>query len=231
MMRNVTTAIIRHLGRENYTVDPTIGTRDLLVVVSGRALQLLRGLWLKLWLRESAGLVFLGRHCKVRHCHRISVGRTIVLGDRVEILALSRGGIVMGNNVSIQANSIIECTGVLSHLGEHLRIGNNVGMGQNCFIQVRGPVTIGNNVIFGPGVSIFSENHESSDTTRFINEQGVTRKGVAIADGVWVGARATILDGVTVGAHSIVAAGSVVTSDVEPFSVVGGVPARLIRQR
>lgn len=100
MIRQITTAIIRRLGRESYTVDPSIGSKDLLIVVSGEFLQPLRGFWLRLWLRESAGLVFVGRHCKVTHAHRISVGKTVVLGDRVEIMAMSLHGIVMGNNAS-----------------------------------------------------------------------------------------------------------------------------------
>mgnify|MGYP001338126213 CR=1 FL=1 len=231
MIRRTVTVIIRLLGREGYTVDAGMSSRDILIVVSEKLVQLLRGFWLKLWLRQSSGLVFLGRHCKVTHAHLISVGKTLVLGDRVEIRALSRHGIVMGNNISIHANSIIECTGVLNDLGEGLRIGSNVGMGQGCFIQVRGPVSIGNNVIFGPGVSIFSENHRSIDPAVFINEQGVTRAGVTIEDGVWLGSRTVVLDGVTVGNNSIVAAGSVVTSDVAPFAIVAGVPARLIRYR
>ncbi len=231
MIRQAATTIIRLLGREGYTVDANIGATDLMIVLSEKFVQILRGLWLKLWLRQSAGLVFLGRHCKVTHAHLITVGRTLVLGDRVEIKALSRHGIVIGNNVSIHANSIIECTGVLNALGEGLRIGSNVGMGQGCFIQVRGPVNIGSNVIFGPGVSIFSENHRSSDLSVFINEQGVTRTGVTIEDGVWLGSRAMVLDGVSVGRGSIVAAGSVVTRDVEPLAIVGGAPARLIRYR
>ncbi len=64
-----------------------------------------------------------------------------------------------------------------------------------------------------------------------VNLQGVIRKGVKIENGVWIGARAVILDGVTVGNNSIVAAGSIVNKDVPPYSIVGGVPAKLIKTR
>ena len=110
-------------------------------------------------------------------------------------------------------------------------VGNNVGIAQNCFIQVRGQVTIGNNIIFGPGVGIFSENHNFSETDKYINEQGESRKGVKIEDGVWIGTAATILDGVTIGKNSIIAAGSVVNKDVPPYAVVGGIPAKIIKYR
>ncbi|MDC0552109.1 acyltransferase, partial [Flavobacteriaceae bacterium] len=126
---------------------------------------------------------------------------------------------------------IIECTGVLRNLGDGLIMGNNVGIAHNCFIQVRGNIQIGNNVIFGPNVSIFSENHNFSDLDIPINLQGESRKGVKINDGVWIGSRATILDGVSIGENSIIAAGSVVVKDVPPFSIVGGVPAKVLKQR
>jgi len=116
-------------------------------------------------------------------------------------------------------------------MGEGLLIGNNVGIAQNCFIQVRGFVEIGDNVIMGPNVSIFSENHNSDDSDLPINMQGETRKGVKIENGVWIGTRAVILDGVKIGKNSIVAAGSVVTKDVPEFAIVAGVPAKVIKLR
>ncbi len=186
---------------------------------------------MKIFLKNSKGILFVGRNCKIRFKHKIELGKTVQIGDNVEINALSLHGIKIGNNVSIHSNTIIECTGVINDLGEGLEIGNNVGISQNCFIQIRGKVSIGNNVIFGPGVSIFSENHIFEDLDIPINLQGVNRKGVEIQDGVWIGTRAIILDGVVVGKNSIIAAGSVVNKDVEPNSIVGGVPAKLIKMR
>jgi acetyltransferase-like isoleucine patch superfamily enzyme len=112
-----------------------------------------------------------------------------------------------------------------------LTIGNNVGISQNCFIQVRGKVEIGSDVIIGPRVSVFSENHNSQKLDVPIVLQGETRKGVKIGNGVWVGSGVTILDGVTIGDHSIIAAGSIVNKDVPEFGIVGGVPAKLIKMR
>ena len=159
------------------------------------------------------------------------MGKTITIGDNVEINALSRQGITMGNNVSIHRNTIIECTGVIRELGEGLVIGNNVGIAQNCFIQVRGKVTLGNNIMFGPNVSIFSENHGYERTDLTMLEQPTTRKGVTIEDDVWLGTRCVILDGVTIGKGSIVAAGAIVNTSVPPYSIVAGVPAKIIKSR
>ena len=126
---------------------------------------------------------------------------------------------------------MIECTGVIRNLGEGLVIGNNVGIAQNCFIQVRGKVTIGNDVMFGPGVSVFSEEHGFEQVEVPMIAQQETRKGVQIGDNVWVGTRAVILGGVTIGEGSIIAAGALVKESVPPYSVVAGIPAKVIRSR
>jgi len=201
------------------------------LVVFEKFIQIFRGAFVKLLLHNSNGLLFVGKNVNLKHKNLITFGKSIQIGDNVEINALSKNGVTIGNNVSILRNSIIECTGVIRDLGEGLTIGNNVGIAQNCFIQVRGQVVIGNNVIFGPGVSVFSETHNFSDSNRFINEQGETRKGVIIEDGVWIASNATILDGVTIGRNSIVAAGSVVNTSVPENTIFGGVPAKIIKHR
>jgi len=178
--------LINFLGRENYKIDSQISKREIVIILIEKFHQLLRGYILKFQVNESYGPVFLGKGCKIRNKHKIILGRTIFIGDNVEINALSKNGITIGNNVSILKNTIIECTGVIRHLGEQLIIGNNVGIAQNCLIQVRGKVLIGNNVIFGPNVSIFSENHVFDNPDLPVSVQGESRKGVVIEDGDWI---------------------------------------------
>lgn len=230
-MRVLLNNFIQKMGRENYQIDLSLKSIDLIIIIKEKIFQFLRGLIIKATIKESKGIIFVGKRTNIKHRNKIIFGRSIIIGDYVEIKALSKNGVKFGNNVSILKNTIIECTGVIRDLGEGLTIGNNVGIAQNCFIQVRGPVSIGNNVIFGPNVSIFSENHNFADLKIPISQQGETRIGVNIHDGVWLGTRTIILDGVTVGKHSIVAAGSVVTKDVEPYTIVGGIPAKLIKRR
>lgn len=229
MLRRIATTLMKKVLRKDYLVDSELSSYDLFLVLWSKMFDLIRGYRIKYFLGRSQGIVFVGRRCKIRYKSRIFLGRTVNIGDNVEINALSKEGIKIGNNVSILRNTIIECTGVIRNVGIGLEIGNNVGIAQNCFIQVRGKVKIGNDVIFGPGVSLFSENHNFSDTQSAIREQGETRIGVSIEDGVWIGGGATILDGVTVGHNSIVAAGSVVNKSVPPYSIVGGVPAKIIK--
>lgn len=231
MLKKIVSKIIQKLGRTNYVIDPHLKTTDILVELKIRFFQISRGLLVKLFLKESKGLLFIGRNVKIRAKHKIALGKSVNIGDNVEINGVSKNGITIGDNVSILNNTIIECTGVLRNIGEELIIGNNVGIAQNCFIQVRGKVIIGNNVIIGPNVSIFSENHIFENPDIPISVQGESRKGVIIKDGVWIGTRVIILDGVKIGENSIVAAGSVVTKDIPPYSIVGGIPAKILKYR
>ncbi|MEI8273742.1 MAG: acyltransferase [Paludibacter sp.] len=223
--------IIQKLGRTGYSIDDSISTRNMYIILKNKFFELIRGFFVRIFFKKTIGLVFIGKRTNLRHCNLISTGRTFFIGDNVMINALSKNGIQFGNNVSIHNNTIIDCTGGIRSIGEGLIIGNNVGFSPNCFIQVRGTVKIGNNVIFGPGVKLFSESHNFDNPEKFINEQGETRKGVVIEDGVWVGSDVTILDGVTIGYNAVIAAKSLVNKDVLPYSIVGGIPAKVIKYR
>ena len=83
----------------------------------------------------------------------------------------------------------------------------------------------------GPRSGFFAENHEFVSTEQPMRDQGVKREPIVVEDDCWIASNSTILAGVTIGHGSIVAAGSVVTNDVPPFSIVAGSPARIIRSR
>lgn len=146
--------------------------------------------------------------------------------------ATSKNGIQMGNNISIQKRVIIECSGSLSKLGIGLVLGDNVGIGSNSFLGCAGGISIGSDTILGNFVSMHSENHNYADTTIPIRLQGVNSKGIKIGSDCWIGAKATILDGVILGDGCIVAAGAVVVEGEYPSnSILGGVPAKLLKVR
>lgn len=113
--------------------------------------------------------------------------------------------------------------------GDNITIGNNSGLGVNC--HIRGPLSIGNDVMMGPDVVILTTNHVYSDLSTLMRSQGSVQKRVIIKDNVWIGARVIILPGVTIGYGAILAAGSVVTKNVPPNCLVGGNPAKLIKHR
>ncbi|MDY6255606.1 MAG: acyltransferase [Bacteroidales bacterium] len=113
--------------------------------------------------------------------------------------------------------------------GKGIKIGDNSGIGINC--KIRGPLCIGKNVMMGPDVIILTNTHSFENISIPMCEQPSYRKAVCIGDDVWIGTRVIILPGVNIGSGVVIAAGAVVTHDIDDYSVVGGVPARLIKYR
>lgn len=231
MFNKLLSKLISKIKKEPYKVDEALTLSTIIMLIWDKGFMVLRGLWHKLLFKESKGIVFIGKRVKIRNHKKIKLKGSATIEDGCHINALSKGGITIGGNFSIGRNSIIECTGVIRELGEELIIGDNVGIAANAFIAMRGKLEIGDNTIFGPGVSIHCENHNFSDLEIPIRLQGATRKGVKIGKDCWIGSKAVILDGVTIGDHVIVAAGAVVTKDVPDYAIVGGVPAKVIKTR
>lgn len=97
--------------------------------------------------------------------------------------------------------------------------------------NIIGNVNIGDAVRIASGVQIFGFNHGYDRVDRYIKDQPITSEGIVIGNGTWIGAGASIVDGVTIGANSVVAAGAVVTKSFPEFSIIGGVPAKLLKNR
>lgn len=110
--------------------------------------------------------------------------------------------------------------------GKHLSIGKNVFINFDCTFLTLGGIVIEDNVLIGPKVSLLSEGHPLAPT-----ERGALVPGkIHIKKNAWIGANAIILPGVTVGENAVIAAGAVVSKNVEDNTVVGGVPAKFIKQ-
>ena len=128
---------------------------------------------------------------------------------------------------SIGKRSVVESFSCINNAVGDVVIGDYTRIGLHC--TVIGPVTIGNHVNLAQGITVSALNHNFEDTRLRIDEQGVNTSEIVIDDDVWIGANAVITAGVHIGCHSVVAAGAVVTKDVPEYSVVGGVPAKVIR--
>ena len=215
----------------DYHVDDSMKTRELILLAAGRFWMLFRGFFKKGKFQRAGKRLFVGKRVSIKYGKKIKIGKVATINDNCYINALCKDGVTIGDYFNLGRNSIIDCTGVISELGESLIIGNNVGISPNFVIFVRGKVEVGNDVIIGPNVTIVSENHSFEKTDIPIRLQGVSRRGVRIGNNCWIGANVTILDGVEIGDNSIIAAGAVVNKNVEPNSIVGGVPAKLIRTR
>ncbi|MRR12421.1 acyltransferase [bacterium] len=120
--------------------------------------------------------------------------------------------------------------GFWAEFPDRIAFGDSVGLNRGCFINAGGGVTIEDWVLIGPNVTIYSQSHDiDGDPGVPLALRGDIRKPVRIGRGAWLAANTTILPGVTVGEGAVVAAGAVVTKDVPPRTVVGGVPASAIR--
>lgn len=109
--------------------------------------------------------------------------------------------------------------------GKHTKIGKNVFINFDCVFLDLGGITIEDNVLIAPKVSLLSEGHPASTD----NRHSLTVGHIYIKKNAWIGANATILKGVTIGENAIVAAGSVVSKDVPDNTIVGGIPAKTIK--
>ncbi len=149
-------------------------------------------------------------------------------GKGSRINAMTRMDVMPWNKFELGKNSTIEDFATINNgvgdiiIGERTRIGLS-----NTLI---GPVRVGNDVMFAQNIVASGLNHTYEDVSMSIHDQKVTTAEIKIEDEAWIGANAVIVAGVTIGKHSVVAAGSVVTKDVPPYSIVAGNPARLLKQ-
>ena len=126
-----------------------------------------------------------------------------------------------GKNVNIERNAVFT---------PELEIGNNSGIGIDC--EIYGPVTIGDNVMMGPEVIVYTSGHNHNRTDIPMMKQGSSEvRPVKIGSDVWIGRRAIIMPGVTIGDGVIIGAGAVVTKNIDPYMVAVGVPAKAVKSR
>ena len=164
--------------------------------------------------------------------------------DYIKIKTIIRetASLVQGLNTGIHTEN--ECRKILSKIigkpvddsimfvppfycdfGKNITLGKNVIIQNNCIFMDRGGITIGDNVFIAPKVNLVTINHDINPRKR----DTTYCKSIVIEDNVWIGINSTILPGVKIGKNSIVGAGSVVTKDVEPNTIVAGNPAKFIK--
>ncbi|SHE34561.1 sugar O-acetyltransferase [Dysgonomonas macrotermitis] len=140
--------------------------------------------------------------------------------DPVEIRKIL--GLVTGSEID---ESVAVFTPLYINYGKHTKIGKNVFVNFDCTFLDLGGITIDDNVLIGPKVSLLSEGHPISPQKRHSLAVG----HIHIKKNAWIGANVTILSGVTIGENAIVAAGAVVSKDVPDNTIVGGIPAKVIK--
>ncbi len=226
-MRKVINRFLAGIRGEEFVLDDNIPLRYMLSLFCRMTVSLIYGTLIFM----SANMIFVHPSSRIKCRSKIKTGKGLRIDRNCFIDALSVEGIFFGNSCSIGKNTTIECSGSLKSIGKGLVVGNNVGMGTHGFFGCAGGVEIGDNTILGNYVSLHSENHNFHSVDVPIRLQGVTRQGIKIGKDCWLGAKVTVLDGAQIGDGCVVAAGAVVRGIIPPYSVVGGVPAKVIKSR
>ncbi|HSM56483.1 MAG TPA: acyltransferase [Candidatus Sulfomarinibacteraceae bacterium] len=188
----------------------------------------LRGVLYRLILRME-GLAAIEKNVRLRFANYIHLGHGAYLDENVYLHACP-AGIWIGEETIVMHGAVLHVYNFrdLPHSG--IKIGRDSLVGEYSVIRGQGGVEIGDRVYTSPFTQIIAVNHVFDDPARPFVEQGITAEGIVIEDDVWLGAGAIITDGVRVGRGAVVAAGAVVTKDVPPHTVVGGVPARVLKE-
>ena len=142
---------------------------------------------------------------------------------------INSNSILRGKNISIGDNCFIDQNVMINSRGGYFSVGKNCSINSFSKISCKGGVKFGNGVRIGSHFSLVASSHIFTDPEKNIHTQGLNYIGVTIGNNVWVGTRVTILDGVTIGNNCVIAAGAVVNKNVENNTIVGGVPAKLIK--
>nr|WP_257574927.1 acyltransferase [Shewanella algae] len=175
--------------------------------------------------------VFVGSGTSIKNISYIHFGKYVRIDSNCLIDGLGKNGLKLGDNSYIGPFSRVIVSSGLSNLGEGIELCSNVGVGSHSNLGGSGGVFIGSDTIIGPYFSVHPENHIFDDLLLPIRLQGTKRGKIFIGSDCWIGAKVTILSGVNVGDGCVIAAGSVVTKDIPPFSIVAGVPAKAIKKR
>jgi acetyltransferase-like isoleucine patch superfamily enzyme len=178
---------------------------------------------------EMNGWAAIERGVRLRFANQVRLGHGSYLDEGVYIHACP-GGVEIGAGTLVMHGAVLHVYNFrgLPHAG--IRIGRDSLIGEYSVIRGQGGVTIGDRVYTSPMTQIMAVNHVFDDSGRPFVEQGITAEGIRIEDDVWLGASSVVTDGVHIGRGAVVAAGAVVTGDVPPHTVVGGVPARILRE-
>lgn len=156
----------------------------------------------------------------------IKYGRNTICKPNVEFRLTDNAELTIGDNCVIQNYAFIQ----LTKPAPRLIIGDHVVVGRHSILTVKKLVQIGDYTRIGSFVQIIDHDH-GTERDKLIMEQEAIIEPVIIGKDVWVGVGARILKGVTIGDHAVIGANAVVTRDVPPFAIVGGVPAKVIKYR
>jgi acetyltransferase-like isoleucine patch superfamily enzyme len=188
----------------------------------------LRGLLYRVILKMN-GWAAIENGVRIRFANRIKLGHHVYI-DNGSYLHATPNGIDIDAGTVVMHGAVLHVYNFRNIPESGIRIGKDCLIGEFCLIRGQGGVVIGDRVYTSPYSQIIAVNHVFEDSGRPFVEQGITAEGIIIENDVWIGSGAIITDGVRIGQGAVVAAGAVVTKNVPPNTVVGGVPAETVRE-
>jgi acetyltransferase-like isoleucine patch superfamily enzyme len=187
----------------------------------------LRGVFYRLILHMD-GLAAIESRVRLRFADQIRLGHGAYLDEGVYLHACPQG-IEIGPRTIVMHGAVLHVYNFRNMPQSGIKIGSDSLIGEYSVIRGQGGVRIGDRVYTSPFTQIIAVNHVFDDPDRPFVQQGITAEGIIIEDDVWLGSGVIITDGVRIGKGAVIAAGAVVTKDVPPHTVVGGVPAKPIK--
>jgi acetyltransferase-like isoleucine patch superfamily enzyme len=175
------------------------------------------------------GLVAIESNVRIRYADHVRLARGAYIDESAYLHAMP-SGIEIGENTYVMHHAELHVFNFRDLPHAHIKIGKNCLISEFNVLRGQGGITIGDNVYTSPFVQMVAVNHVYQDRGQPIISHGITAQGITIEDNVWIGSAAIILDGVHIGEGAVVAAGAVVTKDVPAFTIVGGVPAQIIKE-
>ena len=213
-------------------MNAAIEKKDKINILCRPGVKVIRGCFKKLFLKETHGMLLVGKGVQISHGKHIRCGKNVKFEDFAEIHGLCSNGLNFGDYVTISRGVMIRPSSYYGgDFGIGLTIGEHSSIGPYGYVGCSGRIVIGKNVMFGPKCSLFAENHVFSNTDNSIKSQGVQQKGITIEDDCWIGSNVIILDGVTIGKGSVIGAGTLVSKDVPAGSVVVDKREKMVRER
>ena len=212
----------------NFELDEAVSSTVILSLAWTKICWYIRSFRLLFWGKRT-NKMFLGPRVRFFNLRNMDFGTFVQIHEDVYLSALGKGKLTIGNNVNIGAFSRLIISQTFHDVGSHIKIGDNVGLGDFAHLGGAGGLEIGSDCIIGAYLSCHPENHGFSDPDTLVRHQPVSRKGIKIGNNCWIGAKVTVLDGVTIGDNCVIAAGAVVTKSMPANSVIGGVPAKVIK--
>ena len=171
--------------------------------------------------------VVFGQNVVMRHPHKIRIGDNVVIDDNclLDAKGETNRGIAIGSGVFIGRNTILSCK------NGDIDVADGANIGFNCELFSASQVHIGRDTLLAAYCYVIGGDHDFSDPSAPVLEQGRTSKGVRIGAGAWLGAGAKVLDGVSIGDRAIIGAAAVVREMVPAGAIAAGVPAKIIGRR